>query len=175
MTVAAFCFRAGCLLGAVLLLGACGFQLRGSIDLPAGMEPLYVSAGEPLASQLNNALAINGVTVVASASEARHQLVILKQNSENRALSLGENARVAEYQLIETVEFIVRNRKGETVFGPVVLRERAVLQNDPDKVVSTGRERQLLQQEMRQNLAGQITRQLGSIPVPAMADTDAAE
>ena len=166
------------LLGVVCLtlaLSGCGFQLRGTIDLPNGIEPIFIRADEPLLSQLQNTLAINGVALADRASDANHQLSVGEQRSDSRILSLAEDARVAEYQLTEWVTISIRNRQGETVFGPVELRERAILRNNPDQIVSTGRERRLLQEEMQRNMADKVARQLTNLPPLDESSADATE
>lgn len=147
-----------------LTVGACGFQLRDNVSLPDGIEPIYLAGDkqDQLFIELSNLLTASGVQLTEEAHQANHQLLILKSEKDKRTASLGSGARVAEYLLIETVSFEMLDKKGQAVFGPVTLSERKIMQNDPNKVVSSQQEETLLRKEMLQNLAAKIARQVGS-------------
>ncbi len=146
-----------------LMITACGFQLRGAVDLPEGVEPIYISglsSSGQLAIEMRNLLNAYGIGLTKNVDEANYQLVILKQDSGRRTAALGEGARVAEYQLIESVSVELRNEKGVVVFGPSNITERKIMPNDPNKVASTSEEERLLRREMLQRLAAKVARQL---------------
>ena len=148
------------------LISACGFQLRGKVTLPAGVEPLYIAgidSGEQLAVELRTLLSAQGVKLSSNAKDANYQLVILQQRKDRRSAALADGARVAEYQLTEIVDFELLDTKGRRVFGPSSITERKIMPNDPNKVVSTSEEEQLLRREMLQNMAAKIARQLQSV------------
>ncbi len=160
-----------------LMITACGFQLRGAVDLPEGVEPIYISglsSSGQLAIEMRNLLNAYGIDLTNNADEANYQLVILKQDSDRRTASLGEGARVAEYQLIESVSVELRNEKGVVVLGPNNITERKIMPNDPNKVVSTGEEERLLRREMLQRLAAKVARQLQAFDYSKPAQNDAA-
>ncbi len=147
----------------ILLLSACGFQLRGTVELPEGVEPIYIgglSSSGQLSIELRNLLSAYGVELNRDAAQANYQLIILEQTTDKRTASLGAGARVAEYQLIESVSFELRNSQGSTVLGPHELTQRKIMPNDPNKVVSTAEEEKILRREMLQQLAAKIARQL---------------
>ena len=145
------------------LLGGCGFQLRGNIDLPAGVEP-YVITGvgstSPLGIELHNILSAHGVELTDNEKQANYKLVILKHTQDKRSSAIGAGAHIIEYQLIETVEFEVRNKANQISFGPRKLVERKALANDLNKVVSANKEEHILRKEMRQRLVAKIARQI---------------
>lgn len=158
-------------LATALLVSACGFQLRGNLELPAGAEPISIRSANsysPLSIALKNSLTSQQVKVADDAAVAAEQIInaetlseqgeykvkqeqtqgfqihLLKQNRERRTLTLGAGASVAEYQLIETVTFDLRNPLGQTVLGPVTLSEYKALPNDPNKVISSSEETDLI-------------------------------
>jgi LPS-assembly lipoprotein len=147
-----------------LLISACGFQLRGNVALPAGVEPIYIGGlnNNQLSIELRNLLSASGIKLTSNPAQAQYSLLILAQNSDRRAATLGEGARVAEYQLIETASFKLLKANGQTVLGPNQLSERKIMPNDPNKVASTAEEENLLRREMLQRLAEKIARQLQS-------------
>ena len=146
-----------------IMTAGCGFQLRGKVNLPEGVEPLFIggiAASSQLAIELRNSLGTYGVALTETADDAQYKLNILKQKKDKRSASLGQNAKVVEYQLIDELSFELRNTKGERVLGPKTITERKILPNDRNKVVSSKNEEDLLRREMLQNLAAKIARQL---------------
>jgi LPS-assembly lipoprotein len=145
-----------------LVMSGCGFHLRGSIDMPAGIEPFYLSASnqhDTLLLELKNIFTINGLTLTNSPAEANYQLIISQQTSDRRSTSIGNDGRIAEYQLIETVTYVIKDKKGAIASGPNQLTDRQILTNDPNRVISTESEQQLLRDEMKKSLARKVARQ----------------
>lgn len=148
-----------------VLVAGCGYHLRGTVDLPAGIAPVYIGGinqDEPLSVALGNLLKASGVAVAADAGEGKYQLIILDQKQSRRTATLGEGARAAEYQLLESVEFELRDTRGQRVFGPNTLTERRVISNDPNQVASSTESENIQRREMLQSLAAKVARQLQS-------------
>lgn len=161
-------------LALALLISACGFHLRGSVNLPAGVEPIFIGgehANSQLGIEVRNLLNGNDIKLAPTAESANYRLIILEQGRDTRTLSLGGGTTAAEYQLTESAKFELQNAEGETVLGPRELTQRSIMRNDPNRVLSSGEEENILRREMLTNLAAQIARQLGSFnynqPVPA--------
>ena len=148
-----------------LFLSACGFQLRGSVNLPAGVEPLFIGgelANSQLGTEVRNLLNGNDIKLAETQESANYRLIITGRDSQTRTLSLGGGTTAAEYQLTESVTFELQNKQAETVLGPRTIDQRSIMRNDPNQVLSSGEEQQILRREMTTNLAAQIARQLGS-------------
>ncbi|MGK0442167.1 MAG: LPS-assembly lipoprotein [Pseudohongiellaceae bacterium] len=166
----------------IILMSGCGFQLRGNIDFPTGVEPISIHAQNPYSNftvALKNSLSSQQVNIASlpkkSATSIANlppssktttlttdgfQIHILSRNKERRTLTLGAGATVAEYQLIEDVTFDLRNPNGKVVMGPITVSERKTIPNDPDKVVSTDQEANITSHEMLQVLAQKLARQV---------------
>jgi LPS-assembly lipoprotein len=67
---------------ACLLLGACGFQLRG--EAPMGLKTLYVSAAVPsqVAQEVRRRLSGGPTKIAATAKEGEAHLRILSEQTE---------------------------------------------------------------------------------------------
>ncbi|MEE8059212.1 MAG: LPS assembly lipoprotein LptE [Pseudomonadales bacterium] len=158
-------------LSLALVLSACGFHLRGNVNLPDGVEPIYIgglSANNQLSIALRNLLTANNVDLSTEADQAKYQLIILDQSTDRRTIGLGESARATEYQLIETVSFELRNKQGIPVIGPVKITERKIMPNDPNQIVSSSAEEKILRREILQSLAAKIARQLQKFDYPSI-------
>ena len=126
-----------------LAISACGFQLRGSIDLPDGVEPIFIGGTAPagqLGIELRNLMGAFGIKLTDNAEDANYRLMIVDTRQDRRTATLGEGARVAEYQLIESITYELFNANNQSVLGPNRVTSRKILQNDPDKIASTGEE-----------------------------------
>lgn len=153
------------LLSLVLLMSSCGFHLRGVSQLPTELAPLLIQgdSGSLLVASLNQQLKSGDIAITEVASEANYRLIIGEQRSDRRTLSLGSDNRAAEYQLVESVSFELRDRQGNVVIGPRDISERRILSNDPNNTVSKSNEEALLRREMQRALAVKLLRQLAAV------------
>lgn len=138
---------------------ACGFRLRGALQLPAGMEQITInsgSSGQDLAQTLRRTLAGAGIHAEEDAGSQHWQLDILDETLTKRAISLSRNVRTAEYGLELSARWQLRNPDGDTVVAANTVRSQATYRHDNDNLSGKTREEQQLIGEMRQYLARQI-------------------
>lgn len=163
-------FSAIGLLLVALLVSGCGFQLRGAVTLPEGVDSLYVGGQDSngdLAQKLRALLRGNNIEVVTSPGKASYSVILLESGSMRRTLALDSQARAAEYLLTETARFEVRDSSGALALAAQDLQEQRVMAYDPDNVTGKAEEESLLRQNMRDGLAAQIARRLRKLPAPA--------
>ncbi|GIX30996.1 MAG: LPS-assembly lipoprotein LptE [Porticoccaceae bacterium] len=161
---------------AVLLLCAamagCGWQLRGRVALPAGLDAIRVESRDPdpsLARELERALQASGVK---TGPDAPVRLLLLRQRSLVRVATVTEQARVAEQQLTEEVEFAVVDEAGRALLPPTRVAVERIFEYDEDNVLATQDERELIRREMRRDLVSQILNRLRRLPAAAEAHAD---
>ena len=100
-------------LAAVLLLGACGFQLRGEFKYP--FSTIYVNApeGNPINTALRRAIdGAGGARVVDSAAAAEVILDVPAPVEDKSVLSLSGGGRVREFALSTRVSFRLHDASG---------------------------------------------------------------
>ena len=80
----------------VISLHACGFQLRGSINLSADISPIYIEQNSmfELAREIRSLLATNEIKVVKNARQSKAQLMLLNEEKSRRVLSVDGSGRV---------------------------------------------------------------------------------
>lgn len=142
-----------------LLIG-CGFQLKGSISLPEGVEPFYIAGPSTITPDLNNYFSVYSIQTTTDKNQSNHTFEILNYNNQRKEASLGDNNKVLEYLLIQTVVFQVKNSRGQVILGPKKISEQRILKNDPSAVGSTNQESRLLIKEMKQSIISRATTQL---------------
>lgn len=162
-----------------MLLTACGFHLRGSLDLPPSLRPVYIDAGN--APALADALGrlLDGHGIERSQGPARAGAVIrLDARRDARILSVDSQGRAREYLLRYRVDVGYRLGQGGEKVYPLSLRRNLVF--DPESVLGVSNERDTLYHDMERDAADRILLQLqalaaaGSEPRPQPANGDGA-
>ncbi|HUK05326.1 MAG TPA: LPS assembly lipoprotein LptE [Burkholderiales bacterium] len=156
-------------LGLVLaaLLAGCGFQLRGTADLP--FETLYMppAAAPGIALDLKrNIQAGTRTKVVDDQKQAQAVLEFAQEVRDRQILSLASTGRVNEFRLRYLVTFRVHDGKGgDFVPSSTVTLTRDVTYNDAD-VLSKQTEEQLLYRDMQFDMVQLIMRRLAAAKQP---------
>jgi LPS-assembly lipoprotein len=159
-----------CMLTIVLTIVGCGFKLRGDYGLPADIQQLQLLAlqkNTPLYRILwkqlqgfNIEVLDNTASVSQTAPEIDAIVYLNSDKLERRLLSLFSTGQVAEYELVYTIKYQIQfpgQDAQEIEFD--VTRE---YQDDPDAVLAKSRELDLIQNEMRQEAANRIIRQIAN-------------
>jgi len=151
-------------------LHACGFQLRGSIDLSENISPVYIEQNSvfDLAREIKLLLATNNIEVVEDAKQSKAQLTLLNEEKTRRVLSVDGSGRAREYLLIYKVNFVIKTKQSETSAienieaknnqDSVSIRRNLLF--DPDAVLAVTNEAEILYRDMRRDAARLILLQL---------------
>ena len=150
-------------LSALLLsLTACGFQLRGVVDIPEDWLSMHLVTRSPngeLAKGVRSSFANNGVQWL-EATEANYTLELGNEDFEQRNLTIGANARATEFELTMRTTMKVRDDKGEVVVPESAVQVTKIMTHDPSNVTGKVEEINLLRREMRQELVQQLMRNI---------------
>lgn len=145
-----------------LLLGSCGFHLRG--DLPLSHFPaMYIQSERhsELAALLSSRLEYNKVELLSSYQQSAPMLQLLSDTLERRTLSLFPNGQVAEYELIYKVRYALTMPDAES--QPYEFELFRDYQDDPNQALAKAKELELMLGELRQQAANRIMRQLSRL------------
>ena len=155
------------LLGCTVLLGACGFQLRGVGDnttaLPEDWKNMHLATGNPnseLSREVNTRFAAHGVQWTES-NTANYTVRLGSEQFSQRNLSLNSEARAAEFELTMSAQFAVVDANKTEVIEMTNVSVIKQMENDPRNVVGKAEEVRLLKSEMRIELAQKIMRRIG--------------
>ncbi len=145
---------------ALALLAGCGFQLRGTAQLP--FETLYIPGANPLAVELRrNVKAASKTRLVDAPGSAQAVLGFTTEAREKVILSFTSAGKVQEYRLRYRVGFRVTDTKGSLVFLPQseILLTRDLTYNDA-QVIAKENEEAMLFRDMQTDMVQQILRRL---------------
>ncbi|SDZ95288.1 LPS assembly lipoprotein LptE [Microbulbifer marinus] len=153
-----------------VLLSGCGWHLRGAPkNFPPGSQ-LYISAEDPrsnIAEELTRLLQNAGLPMAESPLEADYDLTIHKETERKRTVSVDAQGRAAEYELITSALYSVRDSSGRTLLNNAQADVYRSLEWSSAEIVSKGEEERLLREEMRRELISRIIDRLRRIDVNA--------
>jgi LPS-assembly lipoprotein len=149
-----------------LALAGCGFQLRGTADVP--FETLYLpNSNTGIALDLKrNIQSGTRAKVVDDPKTAQAILQFTEETRNKEILSLTGTGRVREFQLRYRVGFRVHDGKGgEYVPQSTIQLTRDVTFNDSE-ILAKESEEQLLFRDMQTDMVQQIMRRLAAAQKP---------
>lgn len=153
-----------CWLGLALLLGGCGFHLRGDLALPPELQRVALTGTSPnsaLGIDIHQALvAAGGEGVTGDAAQATARLVIHTEQFDKRVLSVNSLGQASEYELHYRLRYELQSRTGSTLAGVQQLDRLRDYVFDPANVLGKGAEEALLKQEMRRQAVARMLERL---------------
>ena len=146
------------ILGLILIISACGFQLRG--DIQANFDSISISGGS---SNFNKTLQRKfrqaGITI-KSASEAEKIVEIIKNNFTKTILTLTGTGAVSEYQLDYDVTYRFKSKDGPWNIPVTIEATRTYTYDDSDILAKDEEEKRLLsgmEDQLIKTMATQIS------------------
>ena len=147
-----------------LLVGSCGFQLRG--DPEVGIKTLSVSqvGGSQVAAEIRRALSTGPTRLVPIPGEAAAHLRILQEAREKSVFTLTGAGRVYEFQLRLVVKYqLTVPGREDPVIAPTDIEARRLITYVESAPIAKEAEEQLLYKDMQVDLARQILRHIAAV------------
>lgn len=150
--------------GVALILAGCGFQLRGSAQVP--FQSIYLGVGE--SSGLGNELRRNlrsasNTKVVDDPAQAQARFELLQEGREKEVLSINSAGRAREYTLRYRIQYRVHDGKGRDFIAPSTLVLKRDISFNEDATLAKESEEALLFRDMQTDMVQQILRRLSLI------------
>lgn len=155
----------------VSVLSACGFHLRGNYLVPEEISKLSLTSFDQysqLTRNIDAQLRLNDIEVLPP-SETIPNLHLISESVGERTLSLYQNSRAAEKELTYRTSFRVTIPEvGTKTYSTTVTRNYL---DNPRTALAKSVERDLIEDEMRDQAAIQIMRQMARIKAEINNDT----
>ena len=98
------------------MLTACGYHLRGAIDLPEALKKMYVKGASPeLSAAIERTFRTTAGELVSSPDQAGMILNVLDEYYQRRTVSLSSTGFSNEYELIYRLTFDLLDSEGDTL------------------------------------------------------------
>ena len=155
------------LIAPMLSLVACGFHPRGQEMAPAAqLSPIRVSglaSHHSLYRQLTHQLETAGADLARSEEEANTLLIIHRQKTDRRVLSVDSRNKRVEYEIEESLEYSIQHPPGTSRGDRLFLSVNRILFNPGIQILGRDREETLLQEDMYKQLSRLLMNQLAAI------------
>ena len=131
------------------LLTACGFQLRGKMDLNSDLSRIAVAGSDiQYVRDLSKALNNNGIAVIDTAAYRLKLLQVERQTSNQTQPTAGRHER----QLTLTVTYQLETNDGLPLFGPMPLSNSRYISYDQNQTNAAESEENIAFKELTQEL-----------------------
>ena len=157
--------RCSLLAGAVLLLPACGFQLRGLKPMPEVFKVTCVQSPDDqtdFVQDLRKSLLTSGSKLTATCTDATAVVDILTDKVVEKVLSVSARNLPREYELTHTVRFKVSAGAKELLDAQEISGTRDY-SFDETRLLAKENEEAILRQALASDLANIVMRRLSSL------------
>jgi LPS-assembly lipoprotein len=151
-----------------LLLGSCGFHLRG--EAPYTFKSVYLNSptAQPLTTELRRTLEAGGsAKLVTDAKQAEVVLDVDSVEDNKSILSLSSGGKVFEFLLTKRVLFHVHDSEGNEWLPTAEVIARRTYTYSDTEALAKEYEEQRLWREMQTDTVQQIVRRLQTAKKPA--------
>jgi len=146
------------ILGLILIISACGFQLRG--DINANFDSISISGGTSSFNKtLQRKFRQSGINI-KSISEAEKNVEIIKNNFTKTILTLTGTGAVSEYQLDYIVTYRFKSKDGSWNLPVTIETSRTYTYDDSDILAKDEEEKRLvsgMEDQLIKTMATQIS------------------
>ena len=148
---------------AIAATGGCGYQLRGGVSLPPGLDAVRIAGPIDIRNALTQLLDSGGVHVQPVGGSAEALLQVSDERFNRRVLSVDPNTgKERGFELACQVTFEVIGAQGEELVPKQTVSLIREYVFDTDAVLGTSREQGVLRAEMRRDAAAQIVRRIAA-------------
>ena len=144
--------------GLILIISACGFQLRG--DINANFDSISISGGTSSFNKtLQRKFRQSGINI-KSISEAEKNVEIIKNNFTKTILTLTGTGAVSEYQLDYIVTYRFKSKDGSWSLPVTIEATRTYTYDDSDILAKDEEEKRLvsgMEDQLIKTMATQIS------------------
>ncbi len=140
------------------LLSGCGFRLRGAVDIPPTLLPVFVEAsgGSLVGNQLRDQFQLSAIPEAPSAREARAIVRILSESRRSRVGALDRNGKIIATEIFLDVRFDAREAGGKELVAPRTLELSRSFEDADVEVLGKQLEAEIIYADMAQDASHQI-------------------
>ena len=128
---------------------ACGYHLRGSIELPEELKRIFLQgASGALHQQFKKTLKSSSGELVSAPEQAKLVINVLNEKASSRVLALSSTGRANEYELSYRIDFELYDGEGNLLVEKKTIEIRRDYFNDQEDVLAKGNETNIIWSEI---------------------------
>lgn len=140
-----------------VVVSGCGFQLRGAVDIPPHLSPLFIQSGGLIGEAIEARLAGSGIGLTRSPQQAGLLLRILSQQRRSRVVAVDRRGKALAYDLTYRVSFDAQGPEGQTLVERQDVELSRTFDDNPDvSVLGKQLESDIIYQDMADDAADQV-------------------
>jgi LPS-assembly lipoprotein len=149
-------------LGAAALSTSCGFKLRGAVEIPPELNPMYVreKGGSAVRKAILQRLEFSQVRLSPTADDAKVVLRIIRESRSSRVAAVDRNGKVVARELFLTVSFDAVDGAGAPIVQQNTLDLSRTYENPDVEVLGKQLESDLIYEDLVQDAADRILNRL---------------
>ncbi|HTI96748.1 MAG TPA: LPS assembly lipoprotein LptE [Rudaea sp.] len=158
--------RIAALAAVVLMLCACGFQLRGEAKLPADLQRVHVAVSDafsPLKRDVEAALTRSGATIESASGEHIAEITLSAVSLAPVVRSVGANATVNEFSMVYHVELGIQGSDGKALLTSQVIEHSRDYTFDQTQAIGNNAEQDEIKKGMERDMVQAIMFKIGSL------------
>jgi LPS-assembly lipoprotein len=146
-----------------LTISACGFQLRGSFNLPPNLKAMTVDGKEPYSTLLVQTRELLKSAGVETPDDAPYTLYVSEEELGKTRFTQNQNVLYDEFMLTHTAKFELRRQDGTLIMKPQEMTEMTLFQDDKSTAGTKLNEENILRSELAQKLAVKLLRRVQAV------------
>jgi LPS-assembly lipoprotein len=153
------------LLAAAMLVSACGFQLRGQVDIPPELNPMYIQpvSGSQVRAEMVRRLGTSQVRLAPSPKDARVIIRISGESRDSRVVAVDRNGKALAYELHFRVAFDAVGPDGKQLVPAQSLDLVRTYENPNVEVLGKQLEANLIYRDLIEDAADRILGRLRAV------------
>lgn len=152
-------------LAVVTSISSCGYKLAGSGEFASSLDNTSVQGAVPsreLTRYIEKHLISNDINVV-DANQASAIITILNEETDRTVISLDDEGKVREFELILNIEYEVKSAGGSTLMSSKKININRDFVFNKTNILGSEQEQQNMYSEMRDDAARVIVYRLQQI------------
>ena len=130
---------------------ACGFHLRGALDMPSGIKNVYLEGGsEKFRDQFKRVMETSSVQVTNSPANAGLIVHIFNEENKRQILSLSSGGAANEFELDYSVEYEILDANNKVLLARESFDTKREYFNNQQAVIAKDNEEMTIRDEMYQ-------------------------
>lgn len=139
----------------ILMLTACGWRLRGSVELPQNMQRInliLLQQSYEFEQRLQRSLQSAGAELVNGRENANISITVIAFDADKSSVAVDSQGRSVTKELLQKLTYNLQDNQGDMLAELVSVKVMRIYRYDPDNVLGMEREEQRISSDLLDEL-----------------------